>query len=180
MPNGGWGHPPAYDGHHGYRTSYPYYYPYRPYYYARSTYLVPGLLNSYWDDGNGYYGYDDDPPAVAGGAVQPNGQGNDMYAQEPAPEYAPQQQAPYQAQDVPPPPPGPVEPTPLAVTTLVFKDGHSQQVHNYAMTQTTLYVLDDVASGRRVEIPLEKIDLPATQRANQDAGIDFNVPGVGD
>ena len=79
-------------------------------------------------------------------------------------------------QDVPPPPPGVPEPLPQAAITLVFKDGHSQQVHNYAVTKTTLYVLDDAASGRRPEIPLDTIDVAATVRTNQESGLDFSVP----
>ena len=59
-------------------------------------------------------------------------------------------------------------------TTLVFKDGRApQQVQSYAVTRTTLYVLD---GARRREIPLSQIDLPATQQTNRDAGVDFNVP----
>ena len=84
----------------------------------------------------------------------------------------------YQAQDVPPPPPGPSEPLPQAAVTLVFKDGHSQQVTNYVLTKTMLYVLDDAASGRRPEIPLDKIDVAATEKTNREAGIDFVVPTV--
>lgn len=176
---GNWRHWPIYNGPRGYRPGYRssrYRQPYLPYFYANSTYLVPGLLNSYWGDEDGFYG-DDESAATA----QPNGQDNGAYGQETAPDYPqPEQpypeQAPYQAQDVPPPPPGPVEPTPLAATTLVFKDGHSQQVRNYAMTRTTLYVLDDASTGRRLEIPLSNIDLPATQKTNQNAGIEFNIP----
>ena len=74
------------------------------------------------------------------------------------------------------PPPGPVEPLPQAPVTLVFKDGHSLQVRNYAVTKTTLYVLDDAASGRRPEISLDQIDVSATERANRAAGVDFDVP----
>jgi hypothetical protein len=172
VARGGW-RSPVYDGRRGYRPVYPnsrYRRPYYPYFYSNSTYLAPGLLNSYWDSDYGYYG--DDSSTVA--AQQPQSQGEEAYEQQPSPDYGP-----YQGQDVPPPPPGPVEPVPLAETTLIFKDGHSQQVHNYAMTQTILYVLDDASSGRRTEIPLDKIDLEATQRTNRDAGIEFNVPGAG-
>ena len=60
--------------------------------------------------------------------------------------------------------------------TLLFKDGRpSQQVQNYALTRTTLYVLDGL---RRRDIPLEELDLPGTEQANREAGIDFAVPAV--
>jgi hypothetical protein len=164
-------------GSNGYRRSpypsYGYRQPYRPYYNARSTYLVPGFLNPYWGYGDGY-GYDADD--YAGDQSAQNG-GN--YEADAAP-YD-NDQAPgmtYQAQDVPPPPPGSPDPLPQAAITLVFKDGHSQQVHNYAVTKTTLYILDDAASGRRPEIPLSTIDVAATERANQEAGVDFAVPAT--
>ena len=167
-PHGNGYSPPAGDWNHG-RSRYSasrYRQPYRPYFYANSTYLVPGLLNSYWDYPDNFDSGDQSASYVDQG--QP--EGNNEYQPEPMP-YQPQQ-----AQDVPPPPPGYSEPIPQAAVTLVFKDGHSQQIHNYAMTKTTLYVLDDAASGRRPEISLDQIDISATERANQAAGVDFAVP----
>jgi hypothetical protein len=169
QPNPGRYPPPNGDKHKG-RPPYPISYyrqPYVPYFYARSTYLVPGLLNSNWDYPDNSYSGDQSASSPAQGQVENNGD----YEPESAP-YEPQQQA----QDVPPPPPGPVEPLPQAPVTLVFKDGHSQQIRNYAVTKTTLYVLDDAASGRRPEISLDQIDVSATERANQAAGVDFDVP----
>ncbi len=57
--------------------------------------------------------------------------------------------------------------------TLVFKDGRPpEQIHNYAMTRSTLYV-----TGRHTrEIPLDQLDLPATERANHEAGVTFQLP----
>jgi len=169
--------PPVADGHHGYGHP-PYHYdhyrqPYVPYFYARSTYLVPGLLNSYWDYPDSSY-LDDQSNSYA-----PQGQADTNNGYEPEPASNESQHMPYepqQAQDIPPPPPGLVEPAPQAAITLVFKDGHSQQVHNYAVTKTTLYVLDDAASGRRPQIPLDQIDIAATMKANQASGVDFAVP----
>jgi hypothetical protein len=158
--------PPTPDWHRG-RSRYPvshFRQPYVPYFYANSTYLVPGLLNSgdYPDNS-----YSDDQSAST---TQAQAESNGDYQPESAP-YETQQ-----AQDVPPPPPDPAEPLPQATVTLVFKDGHSQQIRNYAMTKTTLYVLDDAASGRRPEISLDQIDVSATERTNQQAGVDFTVP----
>lgn len=177
--NRGVHYPPAHGGHPGYRPVYPgyrYRQPYLPYVYANSTYLVPGLLNSYWDYQDGF-NVNDESASIA----QPQGEDNGAYSQEPIPEEIPQGQGsyqpqPYQGQGEPPPPPSPAEPLPQAAITLVFKDGHSQQVRNYAMTQRTLYVLDDASSGRRPEIPLDAIDIAATQRTNREAGLDFNPP----
>jgi hypothetical protein len=66
----------------------------------------------------------------------------------------------------------PVYPQPT--TTLIFKDGRSPvQVHNYALTDSTLYALD---GDSRQEIPLSQLDVPATVEANRKAGIDFALP----
>ena len=66
----------------------------------------------------------------------------------------------------------PVHPQPS--TTLIFKDGRSPvQVHNYALTDSTLYALD---GDSRQEIPLSQLDVPATVEANRKAGIDFALP----
>lgn len=59
-------------------------------------------------------------------------------------------------------------------TTLIFKDGRSPvQVHNYALTASTLYALD---GDSRQEIPLSLLDVPATVEANRKAGVDFALP----
>ncbi|HYK34557.1 hypothetical protein [Alloacidobacterium sp.] len=168
-PSGNRYSPPAPDWHHGKHT-YPisrYRQPYVPYFYARSTYLVPGLLNSYWD-----YPYSSEysDDQTASYPAQSQVENNNDYGPETA-QYDPQQM-----QDVPPPPPDSGGPTPQAPLTLIFKDGHSQQIRNYAMTRTTLYVLDEVGSGRRPEIPLDEINVSATEKTNQAAGVDFAVP----
>jgi hypothetical protein len=71
----------------------------------------------------------------------------------------------------------PVEPPPVhaqPATTLIFKDGRpSAQVHNYALTGSTLYALDGESHQ---EIPLSEINIPATVEANQKAGVDFALP----
>ena len=69
----------------------------------------------------------------------------------------------------------PVSPEPDAesAVTLVFKDGRpAEQIHNYMLTRTTLYVRDE----RHREIPVDELDLAATAKANREAGVDFEVP----
>jgi hypothetical protein len=57
--------------------------------------------------------------------------------------------------------------------TLIFKDGRpSERIHNYAMTSSTLYVLD---SPHR-NIPLDQLNLSATKKLNDDAGVNFQLP----
>ncbi len=59
-------------------------------------------------------------------------------------------------------------------TTLIFNDGRPPaQVHNYAITGSTLYALDDES---RQEIPLSLINVPKTVEANHAAGVDFALP----
>ena len=71
----------------------------------------------------------------------------------------------------PPRPAGPVASQPS--TILIFKDGHQQEVGNYAIVGTNLF---DLTPGRRQKIALGDLDLPATQKANDDQGIDFKLP----
>jgi len=57
-------------------------------------------------------------------------------------------------------------------TVLVFRDGHRQEIANYAIMGSTLFVL----SGPRARIPVAELDIPATERVNQDRGVDFKIP----
>jgi hypothetical protein len=60
--------------------------------------------------------------------------------------------------------------------TLVFKDGRpSEKIHNYALTRTTLYVTD----AHHYEIPVADLDLAATEKANREAGVSFQLPHAG-
>jgi len=57
--------------------------------------------------------------------------------------------------------------------TLVFKDGRQPlQIHNYVMTQSYVFVGD----GNGAFISTDQIDLPATLKANRDAGVEFRLP----
>lgn len=142
-----------------------------PYAYGNSWELLP------WDLGYpDFTGYGDD-----NGAAEPN------HAQEPpwggeqppqeyegyGPEYSP---SPY-----PPPATQAVAPAPLRnqpELTLIFKDGHTQVVRNYLLTPSQLIVMDEAASGREPRIPLSELNLPATERAAQQAGLDFSPPST--
>jgi hypothetical protein len=76
------------------------------------------------------------------------------------------------AGEMPPPPQAPENED---ATTIVFKGGRpSEQIHNYALTRTTLFVLDQ----QRREIPLDEVDMAATEKANRAAGIRFQIPQV--
>jgi hypothetical protein len=62
---------------------------------------------------------------------------------------------------------GPVDPT-----VLVFRDGHKQEVSNYAIMGQTVYVFD----SRTQKIALGDLDVPATVKANDDRGVAFQLP----
>jgi hypothetical protein len=88
----------------------------------------------------------------------------------PAKEAAPRHQA--DRDDVAPPEPPP-EPEPLQPTVLVFKDGHTVEVGNYAIVGPTLM---DLTRGHSRKIPLTDLDLEATRKQNDDRGVTFQVP----
>jgi hypothetical protein len=58
-------------------------------------------------------------------------------------------------------------------TVLVFKDGHQSDVLNYAIVGDTLF---DFGAGRTRKVLLADLDLPATRKANDDHGVDFQIP----
>jgi hypothetical protein len=58
-------------------------------------------------------------------------------------------------------------------TVLVFKDGHEQEVKNYAIVGATLY---DLSDGRTRKVQLAELDLTATVKQNDDRGIAFQLP----
>ena len=101
-------------------------------------------------------------------------------AQNPAPEgYDPGPQYPQQPElpGVYPPaaaqPNSTAEPSSEEGVTLVFKDGRTPvTVHDYVLTQNTLYVWD----RHQMTIPTDQLDLVATAKANRDAGVDFQLP----
>ncbi len=72
-------------------------------------------------------------------------------------------------------PPHQSEVAPLDATVLVFRDGHEQQVTNYAVMGQTLYVFD----SHKQKISLSDLDVPATVKANDDRGVDFVLPDLG-
>lgn len=67
--------------------------------------------------------------------------------------------------------PAPISPA----TVLVFKDGHTAEIHNYAIIGTTLWNLSE-SSARK--IPLSELDVDATVKANDERGVTFKLPGA--
>ena len=58
-------------------------------------------------------------------------------------------------------------------TILVFRDQHIQEVQNYAIVGKDLVV---VADRRSTKIPLDRLDLAATAKLNDERGVDFQLP----
>ena len=148
---------------------YPYRSPYRGVYaypYYNSWELLPWNLG-YPD----FTGYGDDP-----GTYQPSDQAEaqPQYVAPPDEGYRQDYAPPYKAAAAPAEPPAPMAPEPQL--TLIFRDGHTQTIRNYMLTPITLIVMDQAASGREPRIPLSELNLPATEQAAQQAGLDFSPP----
>lgn len=159
-----------YAAHPAYSAVSPYRRPYLPPYYPRVHFVVP-IWNGWIGPGSlGYPGTIGYPDTTGyGDSATPS-------------DYA----EPYQSDESQP---TPSNPYPASVelshpsstlesedtVTLVFKDGRNPlQVHNYLLTRTTLYVRDQ----HHRDIPLDQLDLAATQRVNHEAGVDFQLPEV--
>jgi hypothetical protein len=62
---------------------------------------------------------------------------------------------------------------PLPPTVLVFKDGRTVEVGNYAIQGATLF---DLTPGHRRKIAIAELDLEATRRQNDERGVTFQLP----
>ena len=60
-----------------------------------------------------------------------------------------------------------------AETVLIYRDGHTEGVVNYAIVGNTIWVFNET---RARKISLSDLDLPATKRDNEGRGIDFVLP----
>jgi hypothetical protein len=60
--------------------------------------------------------------------------------------------------------------------TLIFLDGHTQVIRNFVLTPRDVIVMDDAASGRVPRISLSELNLPATEQAARQNGLDFSPP----
>jgi len=60
-----------------------------------------------------------------------------------------------------------------SVTELVFRDKHSQEVQNYAIVGQTFWIFDQ---QRTTKVPISDLDIPATVKANDARGVDFELP----
>jgi hypothetical protein len=91
----------------------------------------------------------------------------------PAPTAAPEEAPPAATRAADPRAAASESVTALQPTILIFKDGHKQEISNYAIVGANLY---DLTPGRRQKVPIADLDLVATQKANDDEGNDFKLP----
>jgi len=137
--------------------------------------VYPGFVGSYYWPYYSYYGWDYPYDYYS----------SDAYQQQPYPQqptvvvidpkssderygdhsFDERSQARSQA---PPAPPQEQDPT-----VLVFRDGHKQEIRNYAIVGQMLW--DFGAKGTH-KIPLSDLDLETTRKLNDERGVDFVLP----
>lgn len=68
----------------------------------------------------------------------------------------------------------------LAPTVLIFRDGHREQIPEYAIVGSTLYASGNYwQSGQWTKnIQLSSLDIPATIQANHASGVNFMLPSA--
>jgi hypothetical protein len=146
-------------------------------------YAVPYIIDPYafGNEIDADQGYADQQPPAAANAGAP--EYNPSLGGPEAPPQGPPGRAPYVQQQngfttQAPSNPGPVtDGLDHPEVTLVFNDGRApMKVHSYAVTGAAVYVAEN---GHQQRIPLNALDLPATLKTNQAAGVDFEVPGGG-
>jgi len=159
----------GHNGHHHNHT-----YPYASFYYPYYPVIDPYMYSGPMDAGpNGDQAESDDQYQGGPTIFDRRGPGgpapNNYYPSRPP--AAPTQSAEGPATSVPAIEAAPEEPEPS--TILVFKDGHKLEVENYAIVGTNLF---DLSAGHRQKIPIADLDVEATQKANEDQGIEFKLP----
>jgi hypothetical protein len=168
-PHFGNGPVPNRQPQHGHHT-YPYYPAYYPYYSVIDPTVYDGPVD-------GAAPAEDDDQYQGGPTIFDRRGSGERYRSDVRNDVRPPASAPAEASSVtdtsvadrPQALPEPAQPD----TVLVFKDGHKQQVSNYAIVGASLF---DLSSGRRQKIAISDLDVAATQKANEDQGIEFKLP----
>ena len=74
--------------------------------------------------------------------------------------------------NVPRPPQYEAQTRPASPIVLIFRDKHTQEAENYAIVGQTIWLFNE---QRATRIPMSEIDITATERANQDRGLDLHL-----
>jgi len=162
------GNAPLHSTHFGFRHE-----PLERRHHRRREFITPFVGGYYLPYGYDY-GYDDPgyyamDPGVDDSMEQNYRSGPTIFDRNGA-ARAPEPPSDYRA-DLNPQPPTPVADQPS--TLLIFKDGHEQEVKNYAIVGATLY---DLSDGRTRKVQLAELDVPATVKQNDDRGVTFQLP----
>lgn len=105
----------------------------------------------------------DDDTNYQGGPTVFDRRGSGARSYVPPVETVPTPHASQLAEDTAPQPP----------TLVVFKDGHTLELGNYAIIGTNLF---DLTPGHARKIALADLDLEATRKQNEDRGVSFQLP----
>ena len=154
------------DHRHGQVYLYPYFVPYYP------------AMNAY-DDQPPDSADAEDPQEYQGGPTIFDRRGSGEYADDFVTERpksrVPKPDPPAEAEDDPPPDPPAAPISREPDTILVFKDGHKLPVSNYAIVGSNLF---DLTPGHRQKVALADLDVQATEKANDEQGVDFKLPSL--
>ena len=139
------------------------------------VYGVPYYPYAY-DDWNDYAPDNQEPYDSQYGAYSDQGYGPTVFDRN-----GPQYSAPAERVEEQPPAPASQDaaqsnpqPEPLQpATVLVFKDGHQVEVSNYAIVGNTIF---DFTPGHARRVALSELNVQATQKQNDDRGVDFRLP----
>lgn len=155
------------NGHPQHTTANPQLYYYYPYVYGVPVPYDADVL----DNGAS----DDNDPNYQGGPTVFDRRGAGPYSYIPPGYESPTElnSGQAQAEDTPPAGYNPNPEPPADPIILVFKDGHQLEIGNYAIVNQTLY---DLTPGHPRKIALADLDLPATQKQNDDHGVAFELP----
>ena len=132
-------------------------------------YLGGGVDPYWWGDNDSDSGADPGQPYGYdnGLADQMNQQGIPM---RPAPDSGTQD---YYSRSTPPQRHHQEQTEPTQATVLIFRDQHHEEVQNYAIVGETIWTF---TTQRTQKIPLSDLDIEATQKANDERGVDFRLP----
>jgi hypothetical protein len=147
----------------------------RPYAGGRNL-LYPYSVGWIGPDYFGYPGYWPDDSSIADSPAPPPDYPSPQYPSEDLQPGAPEPPMPvaYRPEYQRPQTQSP-EPAEEDALTLIFKDGRpSEQIRNYMLTRTTLYV-----QGHHLRaIAVSDLDLEAMAKVNREAGVDFQLPAA--
>lgn len=154
--------------HDGNGYGYGYGYGYSPY-----TYYPPNSVTDYSSMGSGY---DYLQPSTTTVTPEPDPPAPTIFERRPATRPYARDEARYDDNYRGPAAEPGARPTAVGeqdTTTLIFADGHQLDLHNYAIVGQTLFNFDGTGPFK---VRLAELDLGATEKINEDRGVEFKLP----